>query len=126
MNEARPMIVTRGDLLRAMLKRMPGIKFYDMMKYVNIIVNILIKRALNNRITIIDGFGVLYRTKTQPKKTINIATGMVQNIVSHVVAFGPHKDFIAAANSDKKFIKEMLKENSRKQINVRTYKKKLI
>ena len=125
-NDERPMIVTRGDLLRSMLKRMPGIKFYDMMGYVNFIVGILVARALENRITIVDGFGVLYRKKSKPRKIFNIGVGKHQHVVSHTVVLRGNKSFIETINSDKDFIKEMLKENSRKQINVRTYKKKLI
>ena len=125
-NDERPMIVTRGDLLRSMLKRMPGIKFYDMMGYVNLIVRILVARALENRITIIDGFGVLYRKKSQPRKIFNIGTGKYQHVVSHTVVLRGNKSFIETINLDKTFIKEMLKENSLKQSSVRVNKKRLI
>ena len=122
----RPMIVTRGDLLRSMLRRMPGIKFYDMMKYLNLIVEILIERALSDRITIVDGFGVLYRRKTKPRKVFNSLSKEYLYVVSHAVVLRGHKDFIEAINDDKDFIKEMIKENSAKQISVRVNKKKLI
>lgn len=125
-NDQRPMIITRGDLLRSMLKRIPGIKFYDMMKYVNIIVDILIARALENRVTIVDGFGVLYRRKSKPRRIFNIGVGKHQHVVSHTVVLRGNKNFIEVINSDIDFIKEMLKENSLKQSSVRVNKKKLI
>jgi len=125
-NNKRPMIVTRGDLLRSMLKRFPNIKFYDMMNYVNIIINILVTRVMENRITIVDGFGVLYRKKSKPRKILNIRTRIHQYAVAHTVVFHGHKSFIETINLDKVFIKEMLKENSIKQLAVRINKKKLI
>ena len=125
-NEERPLIVTRGDLLRSMLHRMPNVKFYDMMKYVNIIIQILIDRAVNDRISIIDGFGILYRRKTKPKRVFNSLKDKYFFVVSHSVVLRGNKDFIEMMNNDKEFIKDNIKENSAKEISLRTYKKKII
>jgi nucleoid DNA-binding protein len=121
------MMIGRGELLRAMLKRMPYVKFYDMMFFVNAIIELMIKRILEDKIIIVDGFGVFNRMKTKPRKAVNIGTKEYQTIVGHYIAFRPHYAFMQMVKwTGEDFLKEIILKKSAKEIASRKRRKRLI
>jgi nucleoid DNA-binding protein len=118
------MIVTRGVLLRSMRRRMPNIRFYDMMYYVNVIVDLLIQRIIDGRIIIVDGFGVLYRRTTKPRVNRDVTNNTLREIVFNQIMFRAHADFkrmIYANDSD--FLRQLIKKKSRETIKKRKYRR---
>jgi len=121
------MIINRGALLKIMLKRMPAIHYFDMMYYINCVIELLIKRILEDRLTMVDGFGVLYRAKQQPRRVFNVVTRECHVVVSNLVSFRPHKAFLRVIDENGiDFIKAMVKKKSAEEISARKRKKRLI
>lgn len=122
-----PYIVDRGRVLRLMLKRMPYVKFYDMMYFVNAIIELMIKRVIEDRVVIVDGFGVFSRREHKPRRLFNVNKKCFQDMVSHRINFNPHKDFLKMIEIvGKDFINELNRKKSKEEISKRTRKKVLI
>ncbi len=121
------MVINRSSLLRAMLKRMPSVKFYDMMYFVNAIIELIIKRILEDKVVIVDGFGILTRTKSKPRRAYNVSKREYQTIVSNSVAFRPHHALLKMVElTGEDFLKEVIRKKSIQEVSSRKKRKKLV
>jgi len=129
MNKLDPnsIICHRGVILRAMKERMPYVKFYDMMYFVNAIIGLLKKRILEDRMIIVDGFGTISRVVHKPRRLYNVNKKDYNTVVSYNIYFSPHEDFLSLINLiGKDFIKELVRKKSRIEISKRKFSKVLI
>jgi len=121
------MIVNKGILLRRLLKRMPTVRFYDMMYLVNCASELMIKRIIEDRPIIIDGFGTLHRVQEKPRRAFNVATRQMYTFEVNAVRFRPHIAFLRMIECvGKEYIKELIRKKSREAIKKRVKKKRLV
>lgn len=121
------MIVNKGVLLRRLLKRMPTVRFYDMMYLVNCAAELMIKRIIEDRPVIIDGFGTLHRVQEKPRRAFNVGTRQMYTFQVNAVRFRPHIAFLRMIDAiGKDYLKELIRKNSKEVIKNRVRRKRLI
>jgi len=94
----RPMLKGKRDLADVIIKRLPMVRYHDLLFYFSVIFDLMAKRIIENRPVIIDGFGTFDRQRYGKRKRVNISTKKHHYVNYNVVSFKPHYDLLKMAD----------------------------
>ena len=92
------MLKGKRDLADVIAKRLPMIKYHDLLFYFSVIFDLMTKRIIENRPVIIDGFGTFDRHRHGKRKRYDLVKKNYYYIHYNVVTFKPHYDLIKMMN----------------------------
>jgi len=118
---------TTYDIIRAMEDRLSFLSKSDIRYFVFVIIGLMKKRIVENRVVIIDGFGVLLRRQrkyTLCQRYLEIkGLGKIEKTIAHLIKFYPHHDLNKMRDIiGKNFLKHLVYKNDEKNENTRIKK----